>query len=156
MKILLLFICFSLSAADDKPTPPVLSRGQSKEVSRKISSIVIRDAHANAPVEAALERTLTARPSDEVGQRRHQVMQQMQLLEDEDESINQNLKDELAKWALQELAERNLHEATERQGERRMKWLASGVAALATVMSIITPFIAGGDGCSDSPTNSTG
>lgn len=124
-----------------------LTRGESKEVVRKVSNYVIQED--NPHVEKALERTLTRNPNYRTMDLGEQRGRALETIKGVDQVVDENLRAELLKWAVQELSARNNHEVGVRQEEEKKKWVATAIAVLTSIATVVVPVIVKSYGCGD-------
>ena len=127
-----------------------LSRGESKEVVQKVSKHILREE--SPEFEQAFERTLTRQADYGATHLSEERVRALQSMENVDEStvVNEELRAELMKWAVQELSARNNHEVDVRKGEEKKKWIATGIAAITTIATVVVPIITASYACDDS------
>lgn len=127
---------FLQGAADkDMKSRPQITRKESKELASKVTGFMeIESPH----VEDALASTFRSKPNY------HSIHAEKV---DGDTDV---LKEEIMKWALEELAEQHNRKKEEHQGEKKKRIFASVVALLTTVASVVTPIITYYYTCDDS------
>lgn len=130
-----------------KPSPlreitPRLTKEESKEVARKISTILTESS--DHVIEKAISRTISDDPplmeDDELENIRMGVFSQLNNIQDE-LNVDYCLKEQLSRWALKELSGKTNQEISIRKRETQKKVIASTVALVATVISIIAPVL---------------
>ncbi len=145
-----------------KPSPmreitPRLTKEESKEVARKISTILTESS--DHIIEKALSRTISDDPAieeEEIENIRMGIFSQLSNIQDE-LNVDYCLKEQLSRWALKELSAKTNKETSIRKKETQKKVIASTIALIATAASIIAPIITFFlvDDCDNLPTNST-
>lgn len=121
---------------------PRLPKEISKEMARKIS-IILTESN-DATIERALYRTVSDDPKHDETELDHANDKRVQLFHSVSEvhdelNVDNSLKDQLSRWAIKELAARSNHEADCRKKESKKKIIASGIALITTIISIIGP-----------------
>lgn len=134
--ILVVILTASLKAAD---APVRFSRQQSIEVAHKVGIYI--ETQSNEKVEKALSNALVVEPKDEeFREHRTKMLRCVESIEEE-EHPSQEIKNELANWAIRELAHKADEETQAKKREERYKLLASGIAGITTIVSVILPFV---------------
>lgn len=140
-------ISMSLLAADTEITiqeqqiTPRISKEKSRDFARKITTIITQEPHEH--IEKAITRTLSKRseyPTIDLSEQRMHALTHVESVEDE-LNVDFQLKDEVTKWAIRELAARNNYEHSERKKESKKKIIASIFALITTAISIAGPII---------------
>lgn len=129
MKWALLFLSLGAciwGAEEEMPARPRITRKESKELASQITSFMDIES---PQIEDALASSFRSKPN-------YHSIHPERAAGDSD-----LLKEELMKWALEELAEQHNKKKEEHQGEKKKRIFASIVALITTVASVITPII---------------
>lgn len=144
------FILFSsmLHSAEERPK---FTKQQSQEVARKVRTYIDMDDGS----EKAFSKALHKSPRhDDIHEHRNKMVRCTETLEEE-EKPSDEIKSELASWAIRELAHRAENESEEKKRQECYKFIASGIAGIATIVSVVVPLITSCEECPGCPTNST-
>lgn len=130
-----------LHSAQDRPK---FTKQQSQEVARKVRTCIDMDEGS----EKAFSKALYSSPKhEEIHEHRTKMVRCAESLEDE-EKPSDEIKSELASWAIRELAHRAENESAEKKRQERYKLIASGIAGIATIVSVVVPLVTSCDPCS--------
>jgi len=120
---------------------PRLSKDQSKEVAKKINTLLLDEE--NEHTELAISRTLSKDPEYphvNLTEERIHAFNQIDFMGNP-LSSEMHCRNELSKWALKELSASHNHEREMRKKEHKRKLIATTIAGIATILSIIGPII---------------
>lgn len=131
-------IFFSTIAHGMDHNRPKFTKQESREVARKVGSCINLGGDKG---ERELSKALARSPKqDNFREDRTKMFRCAQTIE-EDEHPSEEIRGELASWAIRELAHRAEEEAAGKKQQERYKLAASAIAGVATVISVVMPLV---------------
>ena len=147
MKVYVMYaslIFFSTLARSMDDERPRFTKQESREVARKVGSCINLGGDKG---ERALSKALTKSPiHDQFREDRTKMFRCAKGIE-EDEKPSDEIKSELANWAIRELAHRAEHEEAQKKRQERYKLAASCIAGITTIISVVVPLVTACEEC---------
>jgi len=124
---------------------PKFTKRESQEVARRVGSCINLGGEKG---EREFTKALRKSPKhDEILEDRTKMFRCAKTIDDEQPS--EEIRGELASWAIRELAHRAEEEAAAKKRQERYKLAASAIAGITTVVSVIVPLVTSCQECNE-------